>query len=174
MNHLLFQRMKKQYLPILGAFFALLFSLTTGCTAAQKDSGVVNDPAWTQDYDAALAKAKESGRRVLINFTGSDWCHWCIKMDEETLSQEEFKQYAAEHLVLVYVDKPMRRKLDADQVAKNSKLMRQYGVEGFPTFVVLDPDGHEVDRRSGYVSGGPKGFIYFLKVTEKVEKPASK
>lgn len=166
--------MKKQYLPILGAFLALLFSLTTGCTASQKTGGVTDDPMWTSDYDAALVKAKETGRRVLINFTGSDWCHWCIRMDEETFSQEAFKQYAAEHLVLVYVDKPMRKKLEAEQVAKNNSLMRQYGVDGFPTFVVLDPNGREVDRRSGYVSGGPKGFIYFLNVTENAEKPVKK
>jgi thioredoxin-related protein len=166
--------MKKPFLPILGAMFALLFTLTTGCTAAQKQGGVTDDPLWTSDYDAALLKAKETGRRVLVNFTGSDWCHWCIRMDEETFSQEDFKKYAEEHLVLVYVDKPMRKKIDAEQSAKNTRLMRQYGVDGFPTFVVLDPDGHEVDRRSGYVPGGPKGFIYFLNVTANVEKPVAK
>jgi len=164
--------MKKRGLPILTAILAFLFAITSGCTAAQEGEDLSADPAWSADYDAALLKAKENGKRTLVYFTGSDWCHWCVRMGEETFSQQAFKDYAAEHLVLVYIDMPMKKKLPADVAARNDSLRRQYGVNGFPSFVVLDPDGNEVDRRSGYVPGGPTNFIYFLNVTAGTEKPS--
>lgn len=164
--------MNKRGFTIVSAIMALLFAITSGCIAAQEGGDLSNDPSWNKNYDAALAKAKESGRRVLINFTGSDWCHWCILMDEETLSKQAFKDYADKHLVLVYVDSPARKQLESSLVSQNDRLKRKYGVSGFPTFVVLDPDGKEIDRREGYVQGGPDNFIYFLKVTEGAEKLA--
>ena len=35
------------------------------------------------DYKAALAKAKAENKDVLIDFSGSDWCRWCVKLDKE-------------------------------------------------------------------------------------------
>jgi protein disulfide-isomerase len=162
--------MKKRVISLVAAFFAVLFVASSASLAEQTGVNASKETAWSADYNAALLRAKESGRRVLINFTGSDWCHWCIKMDEETLSQKAFKEYADKHLVLVIVDSPMREPLDEETATRNENLKRQYGVEGFPTFVVLNPDGKEADRRVGYVDGGPDNFIRFLKVTENTEK----
>jgi protein disulfide-isomerase len=36
---------------------------------------------WTEDFDKAAARAREENKYVLVDFTGSDWCGWCKKLD---------------------------------------------------------------------------------------------
>lgn len=130
-------------------------------------------PAWETSYEKALQRAQDENKRILIDFSGSDWCHWCKVMEEETLSRQAFKDYADEKLVLLFIDTP--RKPQSQQLtAQSERLRRKYGVDGFPCFVVLAPDGRELDRRSGYVRGGPQNFIAFLKVTEFAVKKSEK
>ncbi|MBP9006489.1 MAG: thioredoxin family protein, partial [Candidatus Syntrophosphaera sp.] len=45
---------------------------------------------WLTDYNLALRLSKESGKPVLINFTGSDWCPWCFRLRDEVFSQDAF------------------------------------------------------------------------------------
>jgi protein disulfide-isomerase len=125
---------------------------------------------WLENYNDALAKAKAENKRVLVNFTGSDWCYFCIKMDKEVLSTASFAAYADKNLVLLKVDFPRNRELPATIARQNQALGRQFGVQGYPTFVVLDSNGGERDRRAGYQPGGPENFIRFLKVSEPSDR----
>ena len=96
---------------------------------------------------------------VLLDFTGSDWCSWCIKFDEEVLSTGKFRDYAAKRLALVNVDFP-DSKPQSDEVKKaNQDLKNKFNVTGFPTFVLLDSNGSELGRQVGYREGGPNAFI---------------
>ena len=114
---------------------------------------------WTEDYAAALAQAKREHKNLLLDFTGSDWCGWCIKFKKEVLDSAEFQDYAAKNVVLVELDYP-HKKVQADDLKKaNAALKKQYDVHGFPTLVVLDKDGKEIGRQVGYSEGGPKAFI---------------
>ena len=128
------------------------------------------DVKWTEDYAAALKKAKAEKKLVLLDFTGSDWCPWCIKIDKEVFAKPEFAKYAKDHLVLVKVDFPRRRKLSAEQKAANAKLQQQFKVRGFPTLVVVNADGKEIWRQPGYRPGGPKAFIASLSAAAKKAK----
>ena len=119
---------------------------------------------WTEDFDEAGKRAKETDRPLLLNFTGSDWCPPCMRLHKEVFDAPEFKTYAAENLVLVTVDFPRRRKLPAEVKKRNESLATKYGVNSFPTIIILDPSGKELDR-TGYVRGGPSAFI---KVVKKV------
>ena len=113
---------------------------------------------WREDFDQALATAKEQNKYVLVDFSGSDWCGWCIKLDKEVFSQPAFKDYAEKNLVLALLDFP-RRKEQAEALKKrNADLLEKYGVEGFPTVLVLSPDG-DVVGRTGYMPGGPEAYI---------------
>ena len=113
---------------------------------------------WLTDYAKALAQAKTQNRAVLIDFTGSDWCGWCMKLDREVFSLEDFKSYAAQKLVLLKIDFPRRKALPATETAQNQKLASQFKIQGFPTIVVLKPDGTKAGEL-GYLPGGPKAFI---------------
>jgi protein disulfide-isomerase len=115
-------------------------------------------PGWSEDYDASLAKAKADDKLVLLDFTGSDWCGWCIKIDDEIFSKPEFQAYAKKNLELVELDFPRKKSLPADVKAQNEKLAKEYGIQGFPTIVVLNSKGKKVGEL-GYMPGGPAAFI---------------
>ena len=113
---------------------------------------------WLTNYDEALAKAQRENKPLLVNFTGSDWCPPCIMLDRQTFSQAEFADYAAKNLVLVKVDFPRRTPLPETQQAANEALARQFGIRGFPTILVMTPEGRE-QGRLGFMYGGPSQFI---------------
>ena len=141
--------------------FALVLCLAALSACRPRGGGVVSTPAssgWLTDLPTAQAKAKAENKMVLLDFTGSDWCPWCIRLDQEIFSQPEFKEYAQTNLVLVKVDFPRRTELSTEQRRANEALAMKYNVEGFPTLVVLDSDGKLIGV-SGYQPGGPKPFI---------------
>lgn len=113
---------------------------------------------WMTDFEAAKAKAKAENKPMLLDFTGSDWCGWCIKLDEEVFGEAAFKDYAKAELVLVELDFPRGKEQSAELKAQNEKLAQQYGVRGFPTILVLSPEG-ELIEKTGYQRGGPEAYV---------------
>jgi len=125
---------------------------------------------WLTDYSKAVQQAKSENKPILLDFTGSDWCGWCIKMKEETLDKPAFRHYAEKNLVLVEVDFP-HDKVQTDAVkTQNGQLGGQFKITGYPSFVLLDKDGKELGRQVGYLKGGPSAFIAWLNTSYK---PAS-
>jgi protein disulfide-isomerase len=124
------------------------------------------EPSWETDYKKAQEQAKTDKKLLLVDFTGSDWCGWCIKLNREVFSRPEFKDYATKNLVLLEVDFP-RAKVLPDSVKKqNQQLANEYQIQGFPTIVVLDGEGHKVGEL-GYMEGGAPAFIAEL---ERIRK----
>ena len=126
------------------------------------------EPDWMTDLPKAQAKAKEEKRMVLLDFTGSDWCSWCIKLHNEVFSKPEFAEYARKNLVLVEVDFPRKKKLSAEQKKANDALQQKYRIDGYPTIIVLNGEGKKIGEL-GYMPGGPKAFLAEL---EKVKGKA--
>ena len=117
------------------------------------------EPTWLTDVPKAQAQAKTENKLVLLDFTGSDWCGWCIKLDKETFSKPEFEDYAQKNLVLVQLDYP-NKKPQSDELKKaNAALKDKYNIEGYPTLIALKPDGTVVWKQLGYLPGGPKALI---------------
>jgi protein disulfide-isomerase len=121
---------------------------------------------WLTDLPKAQAQAKKENKLVLLDFTGSDWCGWCIKLNKEVFNTPDFKAYAAKSLVLVEVDFPQKKEQSAEQKKANRALQEKYGIEGYPTLIVLDGDGKQVGKL-GYMKGGPKPFIAELQKLKK-------
>ena len=103
---------------------------------------------WLTDAAKAQAQAKAENKIVLLDFTGSDWCGWCIKLNKEVFSTPEFAKYAKKNLVLVEVDFPHRKKLSDAQKRANEALSNKYGIEGYPTLILLDGSGKKVGELS--------------------------
>ena len=122
------------------------------------------DGDWTEDVAQAQRIARDHGRPVLLDFTGSDWCSWCKKLDAEIFSTKQFKDYAKENLVLVAVDFPKAKPQSNAVKARNMQLAQEYRVEGFPTLVIVSADGKELGKM-GYAEGGPEPFVANLKAT---------
>jgi thioredoxin-related protein len=135
--------------------------LMAGLILALLVGAVQAGEGWLTDLAAAQKMAVEKNRPILVDFSGSDWCGWCIKLDKEVFSQEAFKAYADEHLVLLLLDFPRRKELPVEQRQQNNMLMKQYGVEGFPTVLLLDKDAKEI-ARTGYQEGGPEAYVKHL------------
>jgi thioredoxin-related protein len=125
------------------------------------------DSAWETDYKRAQDEAKTNHKLVFLNFTGSDWCGWCIQLDRAILSKPQFKDYASKNLVLVELDFPRRKSQSVELRKQNQELVERYQVEGFPTLVVLNADGKTVWRYDGFYDGGIAAFLAEL---DKVRK----
>lgn len=113
---------------------------------------------WMTDLPKAEAKAKKENKLVMMDFTGSDWCIWCKKLDKEVFSTPEFIQYAEKNLVPVQVDFPRAKPQSQELKKANQELQKKYKIEGYPTVIVLDQNGKKVGEL-GYEEGGPKPFI---------------
>ncbi len=122
---------------------------------------------WQTDYKAALEQAAKENKPVLLDFTGSDWCGWCIKMVKDTFSQPDFKSFAKKNLILVELDFPNNKPQSAEVKKQNEALQAKYGVDGFPTLILLNSQGKEIARNGGYLPGGPKAFIAWVEEATK-------
>ena len=136
-----------------------LKSLLAACAAALLIVSSARAAEWTEDYASAAATAKKEHKYLLLDFTGSDWCSWCKRIDKEVFATDSFKAFADKQLILVKVDFP-RSVPQSDAVkAQTKNLSDAYGVEGYPTLVVLDADQKVVFKQDGYEPGGAEAFI---------------
>lgn len=115
------------------------------------------------DFEVAKSQAKINNKPILLIFSGSDWCGWCIKLDQEVFSTQEFKDWAADNVVTVIADFPARKQLPSELAMQNEKLKDTYNVSGFPTVFLLKDDG-SVIARTGYQRGGAANYIRHLKM----------
>lgn len=131
-------------------------------SAALLGSGVFAAEGWLTDYDKAKALAREQNKHLLIDFSGSDWCVWCVRLDEEVFQQEAFKAYAEENLVLLLVDWPQSGADSMEIQAKSEPVLREFGVSRFPTVIILEPGGTAIGK-TGYQPGGGEAYVEHIK-----------
>lgn len=117
---------------------------------------------WTEYFQSARAQARKLGRPILANFSGSDWCGWCIRLNREVFSQPEFRGYASSNLVLFVADFPRQAGQDARIARQNQLLGGHYRVSSYPTVLLLDPEGRLL-AETGFKFGGPETYVTHLK-----------
>lgn len=146
---------------------ALVFSLCAFAASAGGDAG-----GWLTDFEQAKRTAAETKLPILADFSGSDWCGWCIKLEKDVFSQAAFKAYAASNLVLLSVDYPRKKEQPAELKKQNDALNTAYAIHGaFPTVLLLDATGKEL-ARTGYREGGAKAYVKHLQELLKAPAPA--
>jgi protein disulfide-isomerase len=118
-------------------------------------------PGWLTNLKQAQAETKANNKLLLVNFTGSDWCGYCIALDKEVFSKPSFKEYARQNFVLLDIDFPRGKRLTKTQKQQSESLADEHGVRGFPTIIVFDSSGNKLGQL-GYMSGGPAAFIAAL------------
>lgn len=150
------------------AWMISLMALSTTHLHAEESGPVA---AWGTDFSVALKQSEESGKPVLANFTGSDWCVWCVRLKKDLFDTSEFVAFADEALILLEVDFPSRKPIDPDLAAANRELAEKFGVEGFPTLLILDGKGNELGRHVGYFKGGVEAFSSYIRSLTDKSKP---
>ena len=128
---------------------------------AASESAATGTAEWTEDYAAALSSARSSSKRLLLDFTGSNWCGWCKKLDAEIFASAEFKAYAAQNLVLVKVDFPRGIPQSEALKKQNAELQARYGISGYPSLIMLSPD-EKVLGQTGYTGASPAEYCKAL------------
>ena len=159
--------MKKRLTFTILAFTIAALFISTSSTAQISPGYKAHAAGWLVDINKAYEVSKKTNKPIMANFTGSDWCGWCIKLKGEVFDKEDFKVWAAENVILLEIDFPRRTKLPANYVEQNKGLQSAFGVRGYPTIWIfnLDKDAttgqFKIDAvgKTGYVRGGPNAFI---------------
>lgn len=126
---------------------------------------------WITDFAAAQKKAVAEGKDLLLDFTGSDWCIWCKRLDAEVFSQKVFISEAQTKFVFVLLDFPNNTSRQSAELQKqNKRLMGQYDVQGFPTIILADAMGKPY-AQTGYEEGGPIAYLQHL-AELRLQRPA--
>lgn len=120
---------------------------------------------WYTDVKEAVTVSNKEKKPMLLFFTGSDWCGWCIRLQNEVLKTEEFKKWASGNVVLVELDYPRRTAQTPELKNQNSELQQAFGIQGFPTiyFTSAESKDGKVNFKglgqTGYVAGGPSAWL---------------
>lgn len=135
---------------------------SVAATAAKLSKSVPS--GWGEDFAAAQKTAATGDKYILLAFSGSDWCGWCVKMDKDIYSDKKFVRAAKKDFELVLIDSPQDKSILSPLAKKqNPDLLKKYHIRGFPCSILVHPDGTEAKRFSGYQRGGPEAFLEALK-----------
>ena len=122
---------------------------------------------WSDDFPASQVRETEEKKQLLVNFTGSDWSPPCIALHRKVLRTKGFLDFAEGRYVLVTVDFPRNRPQAGNLRQANQILSQEYDVQSFPTVLILEANGTEVNRVSDYNGTPPSQFIQSLKKNPK-------
>ncbi len=116
---------------------------------------------WSVSLDEAFAESKKTGKPILANFTGSDWCGWCKRLDKSVFHQPGFEKWAEKNVVLLELDFPRRFQVPAEVAAQNRSLQQSFGVRGYPTIWLFDAD-KDASGKYSFQALGKTGYTKTL------------
>ena len=144
----------------ISSLFVLFILLFTSCNNGQSSSaGNLN---WNGNLEKAVEQAKKENKALLVNFTGSDWCIWCKRLSSEVFQQRDFEDYAEKNLILVMLDFPRDIPQSQETITYNNTLAQKYGIQGFPTILIINSKG-ELVAKTGYQPGGGANYVNLIK-----------
>ncbi len=120
---------------------------------------------WETNVNKAIEVSKKTNKPMLLFFTGSDWCGWCIRLQKEVLKTPEFAAWAKQNVVLVELDYPRSKAQTNEIKQQNGQLQQIFGIQGYPTvhFATVTETKGKVNFQSlgntGYVQGGPTAWL---------------
>ena len=125
------------------------------------------DMTWHTNMDKAMEISKKTKKPLLLFFTGSDWCGWCIRLQKEVLKTPEFEKWAKENVVLVELDFPRRSPMTPELQKQNMELQQTFQVQGYPTVWLVNAKFDKKENKvnfdklgsTGYVAGGPTAWL---------------
>lgn len=123
--------------------FAVQAQRTASTPAPSKADYHAENDGWIVDLEEAYKLSQETGKPIMANFTGSDWCGWCKKLTASVFSKKDFQTWADENVILLELDFPRRTQLPAEIRKQNQQLQQAFNVRGYPTVWVFDLSKNE-------------------------------
>ena len=119
-----------------------------------------NSMGWVQSFGDAATQSVNSGKPIMLVFSGSDWCSYCQLLEHEVLRTPEFESWSSDNVIKVMVDFPQYQSQSPEVAMQNQKLKQYYegSLKGYPTVLMIEPTGSVIGR-TGYVAGGPMAWI---------------
>ena len=121
---------------------------------------------WHTDLNKAVNISISENKPMMLFFTGSDWCGWCIRLKKEVFNYPEFENWSKDNVVLVELDFPRRKTIDQKILNQNRELARIFGVSGYPTVWFVNPQKLDANKlnfiklgKLGYLAGGTNKWI---------------
>ena len=135
------------------------FLMVTAFAIAQ-DKYTAENEGWLVDIDQAYALSQKTGKPIMANFTGSDWCGWCKRLTANVFSQPEFKKWADKNVILLELDFPRRKQIPNEIRQQNASLQQAFKVRGYPTVWVFnlekntESEGYSIEAlgQTGYTA----------------------
>lgn len=140
------------------SLFILFILGFSGLSATAQNTYKATHEGWLTNLDEAYALSKKTGKPILANFTGSDWCGWCKRLSASVFLQDDFKKWAAKKVILLELDFPRRKALPQAIQAQNESLQQAFQVTGFPTIWVFDLDKSTTTKQYSIKALGKTGY----------------
>jgi protein disulfide-isomerase len=138
-----------------------LLLVVTGITSQAQEK-----QTWYKDINKAIEASRQEQKPLFLFFTGSDWCGWCMRLQNEVFKTPEFTPWAKEHAILVELDYPRNTPQPDEIKAQNNQLQQMFKVQGYPTVWFVKPTVKEDGKinleqlgSTGYLAGGPSVWI---------------
>ena len=129
---------------------------------------------WIPSYSSAKKQALREQKKILIFFSGSDWCEAGRNLNRDLFRTRAFQLLADEKYVLYNADFPKYSRLGQETEDRNKHLAKRYGIYRFPAVVVIDPKfGGLLVKQVGMTDMTPKKLLEKLSRIEK-SAPRSK
>lgn len=144
----------------LSPFFAIAEKIEAVPAAEAADAKKTSTPAgWTDDFEAAKKQAEAEDKDLFVVFSGTDWCSWCVRLEKDILSKDGVLEKISENFVPVFIDVPQdESRLSELAKTQNRPLAERYRIQGFPTVLLMDPDGI-VFARTGYTTPDTDAYL---------------
>lgn len=156
---------------ILRSIVILIFSINCSLGQASQPQAVQQadvayhpeNPGWLVNIDEAYALSQKTGKPIMANFTGSDWCGWCKRLTASVFSKDEFKSWADKNVVLLELDFPRMKQVPQNIKAQNANLQQAFGISGYPTVWVFRLNKDDAKNQYTIEALGKTGYLPTVK-----------
>lgn len=138
-------------------FSAIIVTLLLSVTAFAQEYTASNE-GWLVNLNEAYEQQEKTGKPIMANFTGSDWCGWCRKLKAAVFDTPEFKEWAEDNVILLELDFPRRMQLPAEIKQQNAQLQQGFGVRGYPTVWIFRVEKDEATNNMNLQAMGKTGY----------------
>jgi len=138
---------RKSYLHSISRYFVAAIALA-GIVYGSSAPGAVSDTYdWFEDADgyAEAYEIANTQKRPLIIYFHVEWCGYCKYLNDEFLDDYDVDDYISNYL---------RVKINPEDGIEEEEISKEYGVRGFPTFLVTYPHVKKVKRVHPFKKGG--------------------